>query len=440
MIKKLTFDSLNLSKEVLRAVQEMGFEEASPIQSEAIPVVMEGKDVIAQAITGSGKTAAFGIPLIERIDTKVHAPQALVLCPTRELAIQVAGEINKLSRYKLSVPALPIYGGQPIERQIHALKKGTYIVIGTPGRVLDHLNRKTLSLSSIKYAVLDEADEMLDMGFREDIEAILRKTPSARQTLLFSATMPPLIMRLARAYQKNPHTIRVAHEKLTAPLIEQFYVETESSKKLDLLTRLIDIHNPKLAIVFCNTKRRVDEVSTDLRARGYASDGIHGDMTQQKRNKVMDRFRRGGVDILVATDVAARGIDVSNVEIVFNYEIPQDEEAYVHRIGRTGRAGKTGKSFSLVAGGEMYRFRDIRRYTQAVITRLPIPSFKEIEELKVAKILDAIKKVIDAKNLESYARFIEPLLAQDYTSVDISAALLKMYLGKNKLPEKGVRE
>lgn len=431
MTKKLKFIELNLSKEILRAVTDMGFEEASHIQSEAIPVVMEGKDIIGQAMTGSGKTAAFGIPLIEKIDPKLRAPQALVLCPTRELAIQVAGEINRLSKYKLDLLAVPIYGGQPIERQIQALRRGAQIIIGTPGRVLDHLNRNTMVLKSVNIVVLDEADEMLDMGFKEDLEAILKKTPSTRQTLLFSATMPAAIQYLARSYQRNPHNIKVAHEKVTAPEIEQIYYEIESFKKLDLLTRLIDIHNPKLSIVFCNTKRRVDDLVADLRTRGYAAEGIHGDMTQQKRNKVMERFRKGDVDILVATDVAARGIDVSGVEAVFNFEIPQDEESYVHRIGRTGRAGRTGKAFSLVSGGEMYRFRDIRRYTKAVITRLAVPSFKEVEEVKINKVLDTIRKAISEKHLDSYVQIIETLLKEDFTSLDISAALLKMLM-KNK--------
>lgn len=430
MLKKLTFDQLGLSSQVLKAVQDMGFEEASAIQSEAIPLAMEGKDLIGQAMTGSGKTAAFGIPLIEKIDSKINAPQAIVLCPTRELAIQVAGEINKLAKYKLATPALPIYGGQPIERQMHALRKGAQIIIGTPGRVLDHLERRTLILKNVRLAVLDEADEMLNMGFRDDIEAILGQTPTTRQTLLFSATMAPPILQMSRTYLKNPQTIRVAHEKVTVPAIEQLYFEIESYKKLDLFTRLIDLHDPKLSIVFCNTKRRVDDLVADLRARGYAADGIHGDMTQQKRNKVMERFRKGDVDILIATDVAARGIDVSNVEAVFNYEIPQDEESYVHRIGRTGRAGRAGKAFSLVSGGEMYRFRDIKRYTKAVITRLPIPSFQEVEARKLDKVLDVVRKAITEKKLETYTPMIERLLKEDFTSLDVAAALLKLYTGK----------
>ncbi len=387
-------------------------------------------------MTGSGKTAAFGIPIIEKVDPKLRMPQALILCPTRELAIQVAGEINKLSKYKLQLPVLPIYGGQPIERQIHALKKGAQIIVGTPGRILDHLDRRTISFKSVKMIVLDEADEMLDMGFRDDIEDILKQTPTSRQTMLFSATMPAPILQLARLYQKTPHIIRVAHEKVTVPEIEQVYFEIESFKKLDLLTRLIDLYNPKLSIVFCNTKRRVDELVNDLRARAYAADGIHGDLTQQKRNKVMERFRKGQTDVLVATDVAARGIDVSNVEAVFNFEIPHDEESYVHRIGRTGRAGKAGKAFSLVSGSEIYRFRDIRRYTKAHINKLPIPTYQEVEALKINKIINEIKHVIQEKKLESHIQTIETLLKEDFTSLDIAAALLKMYLSKPSQPTK----
>jgi ATP-dependent RNA helicase DeaD len=437
MLKKLKFEELGLSKEVLHAIADLGFEEASSIQSEAIPIVMAGRDIVGQAMTGSGKTAAFGIPIIEKVDPKNRVPQALVLCPTRELAIQVAGEINKLSKYKLQLPALPIYGGQPIERQIHAVRRGAKIIVATPGRLCDHLQRNTISLKAVKMLVLDEADEMLDMGFREDIEAILKRTPSTRQTLLFSATMPAPILHIARTYQKDPHVIRVAHEKVTVPAIEQVYYEIESFKKTDLFTRLIDINNPKRVIVFCNTKRRVDDLASDLRARGYSADGIHGDMTQQKRNRVMDHFRKGTTDILIATDVAARGIDVSDVDIVFNFEIPQDEESYVHRIGRTGRAGKAGKAFSLVSGHEMYRFRAIMRYTQATITRLPIPSFKEIEEVRMNKTLNVVRSAIQEKNLESYAQTVECLLREEFTSLDIAAALLKLYLQKSQqVPQK----
>jgi len=431
MIKKSTFADLKLTPELLKAVAAMGFEEASPIQTEAIPHIREGKDIIGQAMTGSGKTAAFAIPIIEKIITAQAVPQALILCPTRELAIQVAGEFNKLALFRPHLNVLPIYGGQPIERQFAALRKGVHIVIGTPGRIIDHLSRRTLSLKTVKTVVLDEADEMLDMGFREDIERILQATPATRQTLLFSATMPPAIVYLARTYQKTPTTIKVQHEKITAPAIEQFYFEIESHRKLELLTRIFEIYNPQLSIIFCNTRRRVDDVVTELRSRGYAAEGIHGDIAQPKRTRVMERFRKGEVDILVATDVAARGIDVSDVEVVINFEIPQDDDSYVHRIGRTGRAGKTGKAFSLVSGRDMYRFRDIRRYTKAVITRLPVPSFEQVEEAATTKLIEQIRTVLKGKHLEKQAQIVDKLLkSDDCTSVDIAAALLKMYQSK----------
>ena len=342
-MKKLKFTELSLSSETLKAVTEMGFEEATPIQSLSIPVIMQGKDVIGQAQTGTGKTAAFGIPILEMLDQKDKKTQAVVLCPTRELAIQVAEEMRSLAKYKKHFTILPVYGGQPIERQIHALMRGVQIVIGTPGRVIDHLNRRTLRLEGVRMVVLDEADEMLDMGFREDIEFILQTVPKERQTVFFSATMPKAFMALTSAFQKNPQHIKITHNKLAAPDIEQFYFEVKENLKLEILTRVVDIHDFQLALIFCNTKRKVDEVVEHLQARGYAADGIHGDMNQVQRDRVMDKFRKGTVELLVATDVAARGIDVQDIEAVFNYDVPQDEEYYIHRIGRTGRAGKSGR-------------------------------------------------------------------------------------------------
>lgn len=426
MTKKLKFEELGLSAEILKAVVDMGFEEATPIQSDAIPVLLQGKDVVGQAMTGSGKTVAFGIPLVEKVVASKRVPQALVMCPTRELAIQVAGEINKITGYKNLQPALPIYGGQPIERQMQALRRGPQIIIGTPGRLIDHLNRKTLSLNDVAMVVLDEADEMLDMGFRDDIEHILTQIPEQRQTVLFSATMASAIMHLARNFQKNPVIIKVAHEKLTVPAIQQFYIEVDNSRKLEVLTRIIDSNNVKRAIIFCNTKRRVDDLISSLKERGYLADGIHGGMTQQKRTRVMDRFRKGGIEFLIATDVAARGIDVNDIEVVFNFETSQDEESYVHRIGRTGRAGKAGKAYSLVSGSEIYRLRDIMRYTKAHIEKIPVPSFKEIEGTKVTKILEKVKKEIEKGDLDFYVQAIDPLIKEDFTSMDIAAAFCKL--------------
>ena len=438
MIQKLKFQELNVSSEVLKAVADMGFEETTPIQSEAIPLILEGRDVIGQASTGTGKTAAFGIPAIEKIDPLLKKPQVLILCPTRELAIQVSVELNKLLKYKKNITELPIYGGQPIERQFLALRKGPQIIVGTPGRVMDHMRRGTLTLEAIKMIILDEADEMLTMGFRDDIETILEQTSSDRQTVMFSATMSADILRLTKKFQKNPQIIKIQHEKLETPAVEQIYFEIEGHMKLELLTRLVDIHNPKLSIVFANTKRKVDEIVSDLQARGYSAEGIHGDITQARRTNVMDRFRNSEFEILVATDVAARGIDVSNVEAVFNFEIPQDEESYVHRIGRTGRAGRTGKAFSFASRREIYSLRSIKRYTNSTMTQQELPSLQQIEEIKSAKIMAEIKNLIKENNLEKYIAIIQSLLTnEDYTTLDVAAALLKKSMPEPK-PKKTV--
>ena len=350
-METIRFEELNLDTRILRAVEEMGFEEASPIQAKAIPVVMEGKDIIGQAQTGTGKTAAFGIPLLQKIDPKNKHLQAIVLCPTRELAIQVADEIRALAKFMHGIKVLPIYGGQNITHQIKALKSGIQIVIGTPGRVMDHMRRRTLKVETVKMIVLDEADEMLNMGFREDIETILKEMSEERQTVLFSATMPKPIMEIAREYQKDAQIIKVIKKELTVPKIEQYYYEVKAKNKAEVLTRLLDMYSPKLSLVFCNTKKGVDELVDKLEGRGYFAEGLHGDMKQQQRDRVMKKFRDGKTEILVATDVAARGIDVDDVEAVFNYDLPQEDEYYVHRIGRTGRAGRTGRSFTFVVKG-----------------------------------------------------------------------------------------
>ncbi|MDF2524866.1 MAG: helicase, superfamily [Clostridiales bacterium] len=335
-MESLIFKDLDLSKEVQKALAEMGFEEATPIQAQSIPHILNGEDVIGQAQTGTGKTCAFGIPAIEMLDPDSDGVQALILSPTRELAIQISEELKNVSKHKKNVRILPVYGGQPIDRQIMALKKRPQIVIGTPGRVMDHMRRHTLKLSDLRMIILDEADEMLNMGFREDIDTILEKVPEEKQTILFSATMPKEIMDLTNKYQKKPIHIKAAHKQLTVPSIEQYYLEVSESSKLEVLSRLIDANSIHLALVFCNTKKRVDELTASLQSRGYSSEALHGDMRQDQRDKVMARFRKGHIDILIATDVAARGIDVDNIEAVFNYDIPNDEEYYVHRIGRTG--------------------------------------------------------------------------------------------------------
>ena len=320
------FEDLPISDEIKRSVAELGFEEPSPIQAQSIPVILTGKDVIGQAQTGTGKTAAFSIPVLEMVDPNKKCVQAVVLCPTRELAIQVSSEMRKLGKYKSGIKTLPVYGGQPIDRQIKSLKSGVQVVIGTPGRVIDHINRRTLKMDEVKMLVLDEADEMLDMGFSEDIELILEQTPAERQTTFFSATMSKEILELTKKYQDDPELIKIVRKELTVPNIKQYYIETRRANKLEVLCRLIDVYNPKLSVVFCNTKRGSDELVSELQARGYFADALHGDLKQTQRDIVMDKFRQGTIDILVATDVAARGIDVDDVEMVFNYDLPQDEE------------------------------------------------------------------------------------------------------------------
>ncbi len=430
-MESLRFEDLELSKEIRKAIEHMGFEEASPIQSEAIPPILDGKDVIGQAQTGTGKTVAFGIPILEKIQPKNRKPQAIILCPTRELAIQVAEELKKLSKYKKDVNVLPIYGGQPIDRQIYALKKGVQIVIGTPGRTIDHIQRGNLKLDHVKIVVLDEADEMLDMGFIEDIETILKETPDDRQTLLFSATMPRPILELTKRYQTNPQLIKVVPKQLTVPSVEQVYFEVRESMKLEALSRLIDMYDLKLSLVFCNTKRRVDEVVANLQVRGYLADGLHGDMTQAQRDRVMSKFRGNAFEILVATDVAARGIDVEDIEAVFNYDLPQNEEYYVHRIGRTARMGKAGRAFTFAVGKEIYKLREIQNYANVKIERKKIPSVNDVEQIRLNTFLDKVKEQIDQGGLEHYTNLVERLIDEDYASVDIAAALLKLSMGSD---------
>ena len=341
-METIRFDELELNPKILRGIKDMGFEEATPIQAQGIPAVLSGRDVIGQAQTGTGKTAAFAIPILQKVNPKLKKPQAIVICPTRELAIQVADEIRKLAKYLSSIKVLPIYGGQEISKQIRSLKSGVQIVIGTPGRIMDHMRRKTVKFDEISTVVLDEADEMLDMGFREDIETILSEIREDRQTLLFSATMPKPILELTRCYQRNPKTIKVVRKELTVPNITQYYYEVRPKNKGEVLCRLLDIYDPKRSVVFCNTKKGVDELVEELQGRGYFAEGLHGDMKQTMRDRVMRSFRNGKTDILVATDVAARGIDVDDVDAVFNYDLPQDAS---NRSNRTCRKGRYGIQF-----------------------------------------------------------------------------------------------
>jgi ATP-dependent RNA helicase DeaD len=418
------FSELHLSEELLKAIEKLGFEKASPIQSEAIPVLMEGRDVVGQSQTGSGKTAAFGIPAIEKTDPRQRAVQVLILCPTRELAVQVSEELHKLAFFKRGIQPLPIYGGQSYERQFWGLKQGAQIVIGTPGRVMDHMRRGTLRLDHVKMAVLDEADVMLDMGFRDDIELILQSVPKERQTVFFSATMPKPIRDLIERFARNPANVKVEQKALTVPTVEQVYYEVDRRFKVELLTRLVDIHDYKLGIVFCNTKRMVDDLVDHLNAAGYSADRLHGDMSQAMRDRVMNKFRKSGLEFLVATDVAARGIDVDDVQVVFNYDLPYDPEDYVHRIGRTGRAGRSGRAVSFVAGRELFQIQQIERYMKARIHRAKIPTADEVEQARATVFLDKLRATLLGGEFKRQDHLIEVLLEEGFTSTDIASALI----------------
>lgn len=430
-MENIKFSDLGISAEILRAVEEMGYTQPSPIQSQAIPFVLEGRDVIGQAQTGTGKTAAFAIPIIDLVDAEFNKPQAIILCPTRELAVQVEGEIQKLAKYHRGINSVAIYGGESIDKQIRILKKGVQIVVGTPGRVQDHMNRGTLKLEDVGIIVLDEADEMLDMGFRDDIEAILQEMPEERQTVFFSATMAKPIMDLTRKYQNNPEIIKVAKNELTVSKIEQVYYEVKPSLKMELMVRLMNINNYALSVVFCNTKRMTDEVTEGLGARGILAEALHGDLSQAQRDKVMGKFRKGLCTVLVATDVAARGIDVDNVEAVFNFDIPLDEEYYVHRIGRTGRAGKSGTAITFITGRrESMKLRDLERYTKATINKMTPPSVAELVELKKAQLVkDVHRSLSKEENNEIFETTISQMLAEGLTPEQISLGLLKMVMG-----------
>ncbi|WP_340022642.1 DEAD/DEAH box helicase [Paenibacillus sp. FSL K6-1096] len=425
-----TFAEFGLEPKVLQAITELGFEEATPIQEQAIPLALTGSDLIGQAQTGTGKTAAFGIPLISKITREEDKILALVMTPTRELAIQVAEEIGKLTRFK-GLRSLAIYGGQDIGRQIRGLKKKPQIIIGTPGRLLDHINRKTIRLDDVQTVVLDEADEMLDMGFMEDIQTILKLVPEERQTMLFSATMPPNIQRLAQQFLKNPQHVSVIPKQISAPLIDQAYIEVPERQKFEALSRLIDMESPDLAIVFGRTKRRVDELSEGLQKRGYSADGLHGDLSQNQRDAVMRKFRDGSIDVLVATDVAARGLDVSGVTHVINFDLPQDPESYVHRIGRTGRAGKEGTAWSFVTPREIDHLHLIERVTRHRITRKPLPTMAEAIEGKQRITAERLLAMVEAGELNEYKGISIQLLEQ-YDSVQLLSAAMKLLTGDNK--------
>lgn len=426
MTTKLKFSTLDLSEELHNAIADMGFDEATGIQSVAIPKAMEGVDMIGQAQTGTGKTIAFGIPAIEKVDATSGQPQVIILCPTRELAIQVSEEMQRLGKYKKNLRILPVYGGQPIDRQIRSLRRGAQIIIGTPGRVMDHMRRGTLKLGSINTMILDEADEMLNMGFREDIETVLAQIPAERQIMLFSATMPKPILDISNKYLTNPTIIRVKQKDITISNVKQLYLKVNRNDRTEILCRLMDIHNPKRAIIFCNTKKGVDELVGELQGRGVFADALHGDLNQNARDMVMGKLRNGTIDVLVATDIAARGIDVDDIEAVFNYELPQDSEYYIHRIGRTGRAGRKGTAFSFVYGRQMQQLREIERYTKAKITEQKVPTIKDMMEAKTDKMFEDIIEVIEKGDLDQYEKHVSNLVEKGHDVSVVAAALLKM--------------
>jgi ATP-dependent RNA helicase DeaD len=424
-----SFAELSVSDSIKQALEEMGFKDPSPIQAQAIPAILEGRDVVGQAQTGTGKTAAFGIPIIESIDPELKKAQAIVLCPTRELAEQVMGEIKKIAKFSRGVGVTAIYGGQSYDRQIKALKDGVQIVVGTPGRVIDHIDRGTLKLESIKMFVLDEADEMLNMGFRDDIETILSEaTGEGRQTILFSATMPKAIQDIARRFQKDPLIIKVTREELTTTTITQKYYEVRDDYRTEAITRLITANAFANVIVFCNTKVKVDNLVDELNQKGVLAEGLHGDMQQAQRNNVMKKFKEKRVQVLVATDVAARGIDVDNLEAVINFDLPMDEESYVHRIGRTGRAGKQGNAISLVTGRkDQRRIQDIERFTKASIEKCTIPSSGEIKQIRRNKFSEYIQEYVNTNNLDEALTSVNQFLENGISAETLAAALLSMH-------------
>ncbi len=428
----MQFSELNLSDEVLKAVEELGFSEATEIQEKSIPLLMEGRDVIGRSNTGTGKTAAFGIPAIERISREEKkGVEVLILCPTRELAMQACDEIKKFSKYMKWVKPCAVYGGASMEKQIHELKRGANIVVGTPGRVMDHMDRRTLKLGNLKTIILDEADEMLNMGFREDIENILRQIPQERQTVLFSATMPPAIMAITNEYQNNPEIIKIANKQKTVDTIEQYWFEVAMGRKTDALRLLLLAYEPKASMIFCNTKKMVDELTETLCAKGFKAGGLHGDMKQAQRTQVMDRFKNGKISVLIATDVAARGIDVSGVDAVFNYDLPQDNEYYIHRIGRTGRAGKSGIAYTLISGRkQVYEMKAIARYVKADIIQKELPTRDDVIKNKLQHISEKVVSYTEQPVNPETEKLMAELQEKGITAEQIARAFINRRINK----------
>lgn len=421
----MKIENVILNDNIQKALDEMGFEEGTQIQKEAIPVILEGKDIIGQSNTGTGKTAAFGIPILEKIDSDIKLPQAIVLLPTRELAVQVANEFKKYGKYMDGIKTVAVYGGADIRDQINKLKGGAQIIVGTPGRVIDLIERRVIKLSDLNIAVLDEADEMLKMGFREDIELILSKIDHPVQTLLFSATIPDAMKNIIKKFLKNPVSVKTLREGITAKEVKQSYFLVKHSDKVDALGRLIDTYTPRLTLVFCNTKKSVDDLYEVLVERGYNCDKIHGDIKQSQRIDTLNRFNNGFIDILIATDVAARGLDIKEVEVVINFEVPSKEDYYVHRIGRTGRAGKEGASFTLVSAKEIKKIENIEKYTKKAIRKRAIPTVDKVNEVKQDKFIRNIVEVIEKDELGDNKDLVEKLMSLGYDTDKLIAAMIK---------------
>lgn len=425
-MKNTSFSELNLQPEIIQAINNMGFEAPTPIQSSCIPAILEGKDLVGQAQTGTGKTAAFGIPALQLADRGSRSPSVLILCPTRELAIQVTGEIIKLGKFTDGVFTVPIYGGQPISRQIKALKKGAQIVVGTPGRIIDHLKRGTLKLGALKLVVLDEADEMLNMGFREDLETILDFSKGKSQTVMFSATVPKAIRNIMNKWMNNPKKVTIEGQAQTAEGIEQYVIEVRDSMRVEAISRIMDMGDYRLGLVFSNTKRQCDNLVQEFQSRGFSADALHGDMRQNVRDKVMNKFRNGNIELLIATDVAARGLDVDDIDVVFNFDVPQDPEYYVHRIGRTGRAGRKGTAYTFSSGRRKKQIRFIEKITRKKLTPASMPSIKEVEQSKMESQLEEVLDTLQKGGLRSHIELLEPFAEDGFSPIEIAAALLKM--------------
>ena len=423
MKKEVTkFEELNISENVKKALKEIRYNEMTDIQRQSIPFIIEGRDFIGQSQTGTGKTASFCLPMIEKIDKKSKKIQAIVLCPTRELANQVTHALRRYLKYEDNIKCMAIYGGESIERQILGLKKGVQIVVGTPGRVMDHMRRRTVKLNNVKMVVLDEADEMLNMGFEEDIEKILKDVPEERQTVLFSATMSKRILDISKKYLKNPVNVKIKAKELTVQKIKQEAIEVKAKMKDEAVCRILDVIEPKKAVVFCNTKKKVDTLIDMMKLSGYSAECLHGDIKQSQRDRIMKKFKTGDIKILVATDVAARGIDVRNLELVINYDIPQELEYYVHRIGRTGRNGNEGIAYTFYTGKEKSKIREIEKYANTKIAEGKIPSLKEVDSAKCRRFVDNIEEIIKNKEFKNI-EIIEELLGKKYSINDIAKGL-----------------